>query len=298
MTPDEVRENHNIKTLRSKVQSRLATENQQLTSASSNLSLQVTDWNRARWGWLRAVSGDGSISPMARLLACALVTNFSHHQTAHCAPGFDTLADALCTSVDTIKRAVRDLASAGWLIRTEGRGRGNRSEIFFLGSSNVVPMMPPRGLETSERDLTKSLKSPLPRHDKGGKAAPLYEGKRTAQKGADMLRKGGKSALSHIKAEPKNNQKAQTSACDASERPFAHHCAVAVEWSNGETEWNEWLAKHGLPKLRELGRKSSNRFYCGWDVPYCIPPSKDDPITQSISLKFFRWCAYQKGFIQ
>jgi len=71
---------------------------------------------------------------MAGLLAHVLATRFSNHETAHCALGTDKLAGALCTSVDTIKRALRDLAAAGWLIKTEGRGRGNRFEIFLFGA--------------------------------------------------------------------------------------------------------------------------------------------------------------------
>ena len=121
---------------------------------------QHGNWNRARWGWLKAITGDGDLSPMARLLAHVLATQFSHHETAHCAPGTDTLADALRTSVDTIKRALRDLAAAGWLIRTEGRGRGNRSEIFFMGGNNVVPMICPKGPEISGHNHPKAAQAP------------------------------------------------------------------------------------------------------------------------------------------
>ena len=73
---------------------------------------QNGNWNRARWGWLKAITGDPDLSPMARLLAHVLATQFSHHETAHCAPGTDTLADALATSVDTIKRTLVSLNSA------------------------------------------------------------------------------------------------------------------------------------------------------------------------------------------
>jgi hypothetical protein len=85
------------------------------------------NWNRARGGWLKAITGDGDLSPMARLLAHVLATQFSHHETAHCAPGTDTLADALATSVDTIKRGrvptvgVGGRARSPW--RSTARGR-------------------------------------------------------------------------------------------------------------------------------------------------------------------------------
>jgi hypothetical protein len=115
---------------------------------------------------------------MARLLAHVLATQFSHHETAHCAPGTDTLAGALCTSIDTIKRALRDLAGAGWLIKTEGRGRGNRSEIYFLGGNNVVPLICPTGPEASGNDRPKSAPAPTKKHEKGGTAAPVCVGGR------------------------------------------------------------------------------------------------------------------------
>ena len=226
---------------------------------------QNGNWNRGRWAWLKAVTGDGDLSPMARLLAHVLATQFSHHETAHCAPGVDTLADALCTSVDTIKRALRHLASAQWLIKTEGRGRGNRSEIFFLGGNNVVPMICPKGPEVSGHDRPKAAPAPTKRHEKGRNPAPVYDLKSETQKGADMRGKGGKSAPSYIKADPNNIQRAgQPSQTDhpkvSSGRPdySAYDRATAPEtWSgvlftikrggNAEAAWNDWLTCHGFP---------------------------------------------------
>mgnify|MGYP003382254771 CR=1 FL=1 len=143
--------------------------------AAARRADQNGNWNRARWGWIRQVRADCSLSPMARLLANMLVDQFSHHETAHCAPGTDTLADALGTSVDTIKRALRDLAAAGWLTRTEGRGRGNRAQIYFLGGNNVVPMNSQKGRTASEND-----------QQKGCKSAPSQVSKKASEKGANL----------------------------------------------------------------------------------------------------------------
>ena len=147
---------------------------------------QNGNWNRGRWGWLKAITADADLSPMARLLAHVLATQFSHHETAHCAPGTYTLAAALATSADTINRALRDLAAAGWLIKTEGRGRGNRSEIFFLGGNNVVPMICPKGSEVSGHDRPKAAQAPTTKHKKGGKPAPDYDREKATQKGARL----------------------------------------------------------------------------------------------------------------
>jgi len=248
---------------------------------------QNGNWNRARWGWLKAVTGDGELSPMARLLAHVLATQFSHHETAHCAPGIDTLAEAVLTSADTIKRALRDLAAAGWLIKTEGRGRGNRSEIFFLGGNNVVPMICPKGPEASSHHRSKSAQAPTTKHKKGGNPAPFRDCERATQKGADMRGKGRKSAPSHIKADPKNIQRAgQPSKTDLSKRSSgrmdwtSYDRATAPEtWTgvlftikrggNAEAAWNDWLMGHGFLTLAEIGPRSG---VDGWAVPCTLPP--------------------------
>ncbi|WP_177174676.1 helix-turn-helix domain-containing protein [Loktanella fryxellensis] len=265
---------------------------------------QNGNWNRARWGWLKAVTGDGELSPMARLLAHVLATQFSHHETAHCTPGTETLADALCTSVDTIKRALRDLAAAGWLIRTEGRGRGNRSEIFFLGGNNVVPMICPKGPETSGHARPKPAQAPSKGHEKGGKSAPFYNRNTAAKKGADMRGKGGKSALSYIKDDPKNIQRAG----QQSETSISPRSSGRMDWTNydratepekwerglcdikrgtyAEDAWNAWLADHGFPTLVQIGLGNGPD---GWAVPFRMPPRvDDDKIEISLSLKWAR----------
>jgi len=279
---------------------------------------QNGNWNRARWGWMKAVAGDGNLSPMARLLASILATQFSHHETAHCAPGTKTLADALCTSVDTIKRALRDLAAAGWLIRTEGRGRGNRSEIVFLDGNNVVPMIRPREPETSGHVRSDPAKAPSERYEKGGNSAPVYNRNQAAKKGADMRGKGGKTALSYIKDDPKNIQRAgQQSKTPVSQRPNGRpdysaydratarvpapevrNAARPVPFSRcvhpgstAETEWNIWLAARRLPSLCQLCLRTSDAEGPGWDMPSKYPPPADDTDRTKKAEGFALWAA-------
>jgi len=89
------------------------------------------------------------------------------------------------------------------LIKTEGRGRGNRSEIFFLGSNTVVPMICLKGPEASCHDRPKAAQAPTTKYKKGGEPAPVCNREGATQKGPDMRGKGGKGAPSHIKADPK-----------------------------------------------------------------------------------------------
>lgn len=266
---------------------------------------QNGNWNRARWGWLKAITGDSDLSPMARLLAHVLATQFSHHETAHCAPGTDTLADALATSLDTIKRALRDLAAAGWLIRTEGRGRGNRSEIFFLGGNNVVPMICPKGPEASGYDRPKAAQAPTKTPGKGGNPAPLTDHKGTTKKGADMRGKGGKSAPSYIKADPKNIQRererseasvspqgsrrmdftAYDRATTAANAVFDRQTVQIDKGSHNEEGWNRWLAAHGFPSLTQLDQRTG----AGWAVPFRVKPAEWDAIENRIAERWANW---------
>ena len=110
--------------------------------------------------------------------------------------------------------------------------------------------------------------------------------------------KGDRSVTPYNKAKPKKNLKEGASVRDQFERPYPQCCKVAIDGSSFEVDWNVWLRTKGFPTLQELDRRSSNAVGRGWDVPYSTPPSPDDDTCQRISMKFFNWCAYQKGFPQ
>ena len=251
------------------------------------------------------MTDDGNLSPMARLLAHVLVTKFSHHETAHCAPGTDTLADKLRTSVDTIKRALRDLAAAGWLIRTEGRGRGNRAQIFFLGGNNVVPMVCPKGPNAPENHRQNEPKVASNEPKKRGEYAPFSNREKAAQKGADMRGKGGKSAPSYYKADPKNIQRergrSETPVSQQGSRrmdftdfdratkeanaAFDRQTVLIDKGSHNEEGWNRWLAEHGFPSLNQLDQRAG----AGWAVPFRVKPAECDAIENRIAERWANW---------
>lgn len=224
--------------------------------------ITMDNWNATRWLLLKRVTADASLVPMARLLATVLVTQFSHHQTGHCAPGNDTLAAALGTSADTIKRALRALSDAGWLTKTDGRGRGKRSLILFEGGGNVVPMIRP--------DAGYGPQNATP---EGGRDAPHY----ITEKGAHMHEKGGTHALSYNKADPKTIQRARATA------PLPERPMVPIDrGSTHEAQWNDWLRRNRWPSLVEL----DPRYGDGWAVPLRSPPHPDDPMENRIAQKW------------
>lgn len=244
-------------------------------------AVQYADFNRQRWAWLKAVTADGSLSPMARLLASVLVTS-ADRDSGKCCPGNTKLADALCTSVDTIKRAFRALSDAGWLTKTEGRGAGNTSQIVFHFHTNVVPLSTP---ETGPR--------PERAERKGGNAAPF----KAEKKGANLREKGGKSAPSYNKDKPNKNQSAGATPTGSSQRPRPDLAAVAHHGTDAVDDWDAWLVKRGLPTLRRLNRLSSDKDGRGFDVPWRRPPPADDATMNRIALKFFEWAADQPRVI-
>lgn len=80
-----------------------------------------------RFEWLRAVTQAENLLPAAKVIATALSVQFADDKTGRINPKVTTLADYVKMSVDTVKRAIRALADAGWLGRTEGRGRRNHT---------------------------------------------------------------------------------------------------------------------------------------------------------------------------
>ena len=133
-------------------------------------------WNRLRWDWQKAILADPDLPDRSRLLACVLVSQFAHHESAECRPGLPALADALSVSVDTVKRGLSSLEAGGWIERSagRGRGRGNKLSISFLFAGeekggSAAPFCP----------------------EKGCNPAPLS----AAKKGADLRVKGCSSAV-------------------------------------------------------------------------------------------------------
>ena len=172
----------------------------------------ATDFDQIRWPWLRAIHSNTELTDAAKLVACVLVTQFAHHQTGECSPSVDTIADAIGRSKDTAKRGVKVLIDGGWVHRTEGRGRGNRSAYTLISPGKVVSL-------------------------KGGKSAPLRN-----EKGANLHLKGGKSAPFHYKADPKGYQ----SGCEADgSQLFPADCAEIRSWES-------WLIERRLPTLVQL----------------------------------------------
>lgn len=221
-----------------------------------------------RFEWLKAVMQCDGLNPGAKLVASAMAVQFANDETGQLNPSVQTLANYVKASTDTVKRAVKSLVQAGWLGRTEGRGRGNKTTYRLASPGKIITLSRPE----------KGAKSP---QIKGGTAAPLRE-----KKGANLHRKGGKSAPSYIEQSLEQKERAW----DA----FAKHRfpgnftdgAMYLDKSkqyHDLTAWSEWLRKHGLPKLCEMPISAKSGKSTIFALPYRTPPNREDQVKEAVA---------------
>ena len=231
----------------------------------------IPDFNTRRFAWLKGVMADGELkSPIAKVLASVLITQFANAESGDCFPGNDVLAESLGgVSHDTIQRAFKALAARGWLQRTEGRGRGNFSVVVFHFRAEVVKLHP--------REKTgQNVHARTPE-----KAADLRF--QVKEKAANLQAKGRKSAASRI--EPNLNQKERVRELPRQE-PVYQLKAVAHYGSYREADWNTWLTKHGYLTLDKIGHLDSDAVGRGYAVPFSRPPQPDNALETRIALEW------------
>ena len=211
-----------------------------------------------RFEWLKAVNR-ADLLPRCTKVAAALAVEFYNDETGRLDPGVNTLADATGQTVDTVKRAIRDLTDCGWLARTEGRGRGNKTEYTLLSPGKVIA-------------ISTTQKGAHTHQAKGGTHAPLPK-----EKGAPVRGKGGTHALSH------NKDKQTLNKPGADHDRFRHHQFTGNAWEGPTVvsatnhaalgEWGRWLKAEGFPALSEFpikrhdAKKGSEFFALPWKRP-------------------------------
>jgi hypothetical protein len=205
-----------------------------------------------RFEWLKAVGQSEGIKDSAVRVAMALALQFANDQTGQINPSIKTLASWTKQSTDTVKRAVKALVDGGWLGRTEGRGRGNKTAYVLCSPGKVVP---------------------ITAQNKGGSHAPLTE-----QKGATMHLKGGTDAPSHNKDKQSFEQRAAVPQWYRSHHFTGNAFAglVVVSSSNRDAlyAWGHWLKDQGFPALDYFpieapSKKNGSSFF---SLPWKTPP--------------------------
>ena len=187
-----------------------------------------------RHEWLKRVAADADLPERASTIAIGLWRR-GNDETGRIDPGMGQIAKDLNRSIDTVRRGIRDLAKAGWLTRTEGRGAGNKTEYTLLIPGDVIKSeRPNKGFEQRSNGGAK-----------GNSAASFNARKKVAA----PQRKGSSAACSYNGDKQSLEQKAraQPSSCPV------NHCALIKPGSPNEADWNDWLSEPHLPSVAELG---------------------------------------------
>lgn len=250
------------------------------------------DWNRSRWDWHRAMMGDTTLNATAKNLGTVIVTQAADCSSGECWWHNDRFAEALGVTVSTVKRAFKALAEAGWLVRTDGRGRGNHATLIYLMPGNLVPISAaaarPKNRQTApEKRSATATFSTERRAPRDLTRAPKTV-QRCTKKGA-VLRF---PPTPPYKDSPNNLQRARAGD-DGRPRPDLRAVASPGSWQFND--WNDWLKAHGFPSLSSLGIRSSNAQNAGFDVPYRTPPRPEDSTEERIAVK---WAAWARGHME
>ena len=224
-----------------------------------------------RFEWLKAVL-QSDLPDRAKVLASVLAVQFGNDETGQINPGLDRLAQYTRSSEDTVRRGVADLERAGWLSRTLGQGRGNRSVYVLLAPGNVVTLRP----ATKPSIRQNSAK---PRPAKRSQGCNL----KSKIKGSSLAAKRSQNCKPLYKDEQSFEQK-------SSGRPSPHLFAPirSGEWQ--ALEWNYWLSDHGLPPLAQM---RALHFQGGYAPPWRTPPKPHEVIQTKIALSVIKWAIAQ-----
>jgi DNA-binding MarR family transcriptional regulator len=234
-----------------------------------------------RHEWLKAAAQDPDLPDRAARVAVAL-WQFSNDETGQLNPSITTLAKFLNKNTSTVKRAIADLADAGWMARTEGRGAGNKTNYTLLSRGKVVAFAPME--KGAEQENTARQRGANTAHKKGA-GLRLYDG----EKGAAVHKKGCSGAPSHNKDKQSLEQR------DGLLEKFKHvrFSGNAVDGlifvpeknTNTLSKWDRWLLENGLPALsvypiQKTDKQTGTMFY---RLPWKQPPTDAQGIETSKS---------------
>lgn len=92
-----------------------------------------------RFEWIKAVLQAESLTPAAAKVASAIAIQFANDTTGQINPSQETLADYVKLHRDTVKRVLRELRNAGWLMTKGDGGRGKAPQMRLISPSKIVP---------------------------------------------------------------------------------------------------------------------------------------------------------------
>lgn len=217
-----------------------------------------------RFEWLKAVMQAESLTPTAKVVASALAVKFFNADTGQLNPKQETVADFVKVHRDTVKRVLRELRNAGWLLITGTGGRSQTPDYHLRSPGKIVPF----GGEK-----------------RGDKLSPEPK-----KRGDNLCEKGGQIIPPHYKEEQTLEQKAREP-----DKPTASRCPsfspriVPEEDTETVLEWNRWLCERNYPPIQSLGVRGSEAGVVGYRMPRRYVPSDEDLDGVVLVKRFVRW---------
>ena len=214
------------------------------------------------------------------MIATVLLTQFANRDTGRCFPGNASIATATGSSLPTVKRLLRALEAAGWIVRVVTSGRGRKAAIRF----------------TSPRQLGRPEARPAP--SKGVNPAP----RPAAEKGSILARKGVNPEPPYRRPEPTLTKRARGGARARPDvdpvpdrGPALSYRLIRFDDVDGIAAWVRWLAGRGSRPLRTVAVKSSDATGRGYLVPLRYPP---EPGRADAERDVMRWLSWRLGCLE
>ncbi|WP_321363052.1 helix-turn-helix domain-containing protein [uncultured Celeribacter sp.] len=202
-----------------------------------------------RYEWLKAVLQLPEVAASTKNVAAALAIEFANDETGKICPALPTLAEYLKLSIATIKRAIRELVTLGWLDRSEGRGAGNFTRYLLKSPGKIIPF---RNRKKGSQQSLQAQKKGAPVNEKGIIAEPSYKEQSFEQKSAGgSERRDGK---------PSAPPRAGSTPVFVAQSSWAGKC------------WREFCSKMFGRDLNQLVEEVKREGQRGYLLPCAQPP--------------------------
>lgn len=213
------------------------------------------------------------LSSCARIIGIVLALRFRNKKTGLMCPAVPKIATVSGYSTASVKRGVRELESAGWLERTDGRGTGQFTKYRLRWPEKVTTLE--AAIEDDDEMSQKSTDDPLHLHSSASKRS--------------------REGFQEVTYEPfYNNQspnQKKSSAGNADQRnsspPVNSLRFISEDMTDELFDWDQKLAEWNLPPIQVLATGVTEGGKTGLLWPYRWVPS--DPQTLARVEVYARW---------
>ncbi|MGU3398259.1 helix-turn-helix domain-containing protein [Brucellaceae bacterium D45D] len=220
--------------------------------------------------WLQQLSCDRDLSDNAKCVALYIVTTHLNGHTEKAWPSYKTIADATGKSVKTVQRAIKDLELLGWFEVVRGNGVGHNTE--YRPSAGTILRA------SNAREKTDKIVTLYPA--KGGQNRPARR--------SDLSVEGRQICPPNPEKEKINKPNARVGeAPQVGGYPPIALVFVSDQQAAQLSQWSDWLQRHGLMSLEELGTRSVKSGRSGYALPGYWPPGSGSE-REIESLNFLR----------